>query len=205
MTLQKEWCDPSVPVTTHPPWESISTDSKRTGRSRWKISNIKFLSEHLLDLTKRKLSPGKEQNLSSLVSGVIFLQKYCLLEEYTWYWWMLVFRIKVLILAVWFSAELTNTRVEVKPPGYPELQYKFLFPAHVAWKQIFELRHERLDSAGYIEMFSGIWGILEYLSHINVYGWVSSKGKHWFSEKIDVWSPSRYPRPLQMALDLCVQ
>lgn len=56
----KEWCDPSVSVTTHPPWEAISTDSKWPGRSRWNISNIEFLSEHLLDLTKRKLSLGKK-------------------------------------------------------------------------------------------------------------------------------------------------
>lgn len=110
----KEWCDPSLSVTTHPPWEAISTDSKWTGRSRWESSNIRFLSEHLLELTKRKLSLGKEQDLLSLVSGVIFLQKYSFLEECTWYWWMLVFRIKVLILVVWFPAELTNTRVEVK-------------------------------------------------------------------------------------------
>lgn len=79
----KEVCDPSVSVTTHPPWEAISTGSKWTGRNRWKISNIKFLSEHLLDLTKRNLSLGKEQDLLGLVSGVIFLRKYSFLEECT--------------------------------------------------------------------------------------------------------------------------
>lgn len=107
----KQWCDPSVSVTTHALWEAIPTDSKWSRREN---SNMKFLSEHLLDLTQTKLSLGKEQDLSSLVSGVVFLQKYSFLGECTWCWCMLEFRTKVLILAVWFSAELTNTRAEVK-------------------------------------------------------------------------------------------